>query len=258
MTSMTAKPILEIRDLKKRFAADLVLNGINLKVNQGEVISLIGSSGSGKSTLLRCINFLEMPTSGAVSLHGQTVQFDTDRQGISSSSNTAAIPEFRKQIGMVFQSFNLWPHRRVIQNVTEALRFVKGMKRAEAEETAIQMLAKVGMAEKRDAYPSQLSGGQQQRVAIARALAMKPGVVLFDEPTSALDPELVGEVLKVIRKLAEEGNTILLVMHEMRFAREVSSRIIFLHQGRIEEDDTPEVIFTSAKSERVRSFLSQH
>lgn len=258
MTQMTAKPILEVRDLKKRFSADLVLNGITLKVNRGEVISLIGSSGSGKSTLLRCINFLEMPTSGSVSLNGQTVLFDTDRQGKFMSKNTAAILELRKQIGMVFQSFNLWPHRTVIQNVTEALRFVKGMKPAEAAETAIEMLAKVGMAEKRDAYPSQLSGGQQQRVAIARALAMKPGVVFFDEPTSALDPELVGEVLKVIRKLAEEGNTILLVTHEMRFAREVSSRIIFLQQGRIEEDDTPEVVFTSAKSDRVRAFLSQH
>ncbi|RQN38184.1 amino acid ABC transporter ATP-binding protein [Paraburkholderia tropica] len=255
---MTATPILEILDLKKRFAADLVLNGINLKVNQGEVISLIGSSGSGKSTLLRCINFLEMPTSGSISLRGQTVKMETDRRGVFSSFNSGAIPEFRKQIGMVFQSFNLWPHRTVIQNVTEALRFVKKMGRGEADAIAMEMLAKVGMAEKRDAYPSQLSGGQQQRVAIARSLAMKPGVVLFDEPTSALDPELVGEVLKVIRNLADEGNTILLVTHEMRFAREVSSRVIFLHQGKIEEDDSPEVIFTSARSARVRNFLSQH
>ncbi|HDR9879671.1 MULTISPECIES: amino acid ABC transporter ATP-binding protein [Burkholderia] len=255
---MTATPILEIHDLKKRFAADLVLNGINLKVKQGEVISLIGSSGSGKSTLLRCINFLEMPTSGSISLRGQTVKMEADRKGVFRSVNSAAIPEFRKQIGMVFQNFNLWPHRTVIQNVTEALRFVKKMSCGEAEVIAMEMLAKVGMAEKRNAYPSQLSGGQQQRVAIARSLAMKPGVVLFDEPTSALDPELVGEVLKVIRKLADEGNTILLVTHEMRFAREVSSRVIFLHQGKIEEDDTPEAIFTSAKSGRVRNFLSQH
>ncbi|MFB9123749.1 amino acid ABC transporter ATP-binding protein [Paraburkholderia dipogonis] len=255
---MTASPILEIQDLKKRFAADLVLDGINLQVSQGEVISLIGSSGSGKSTLLRCINFLEKPTSGLISLYGQTVKVDPDGRGVFNCVNSAAIPEFRKQVGMVFQNFNLWPHRTVVQNVTEALRFVKGMKRFEAEEAAMEMLAKVGMAEKRNAYPSQLSGVQQQRVAIARALAMKPGVVLFDEPTSALDPELVGEVLKVIRNLADEGNTILLVTHEMRFAREVSSRTVFLHRGKIEEDDTPEVIFTSARSDRVRSFLSQH
>lgn len=250
--------VLRVDALHKQFGDVAVLKGIDLKVRQGEVISLIGSSGSGKSTFLRCLNLLEMPTSGAIEVNGQGLHIDTASDGTARLSNPRLVDTFRLQLGMVFQSFNLWPHRTVLENVTEALIWVKKLRRAEADDRAMQVLTRVGMANKRDEYPSSLSGGQQQRVAIARVLAMQPGIMLFDEPTSALDPELVGEVLRVIRQLAEEGNTILLVTHEMRFAREVSSRIIFLHQGVIEDDGAPEQVFNNSKSARVRAFLSQH
>jgi ABC-type histidine transport system ATPase subunit len=248
--------VLRVDALHKRFGDVAVLKGIDLKVRRGEVISLIGSSGSGKSTLLRCLNFLEMPTSGAIEINGRGLHIDTESNGTTRLSNPRLVDAFRQELGMVFQNFNLWPHRTVLENVTEALIWVKKMRRVDADVRAMEVLTRVGMAEKRTAYPSALSGGQQQRVAIARVLAMQPGIMLFDEPTSALDPELVGEVLRVIRQLADEGNTILLVTHEMRFAREVSSRILFLHQGVIEDDGTPEEVFNNSKSERVRKFLS--
>jgi len=250
--------VLRVDALHKQFGDVSVLKGIDLQVRQGEVISLIGSSGSGKSTFLRCLNLLEMPTSGAIEVNGQGLHIDTASDGTARLSNPRLVDTFRSQLGMVFQSFNLWPHRTVLENVTEALIWVKKLRRANADDRAMQVLTRVGMANKRDDYPSSLSGGQQQRVAIARVLAMQPGIMLFDEPTSALDPELVGEVLRVIRQLAEEGNTILLVTHEMRFAREVSSRIIFLHQGVIEDDGPPEHVFNNSTSARVRAFLSQH
>lgn len=256
---MNAQPspvVLRVDALHKQFGDVAVLKGIDLKVRQGEVISLIGSSGSGKSTFLRCLNFLEMPTSGAIEVNGRGLHIETRSNGSVHLSNPRLVDYFRAELGMVFQSFNLWPHRTVLENVTEALIWVKKLRRDEAHDRAMQVLTRVGMAEKAAAFPSALSGGQQQRVAIARVLAMQPRIMLFDEPTSALDPELVGEVLRVIRELAEEGNTLLLVTHEMRFAREVSSRIVFLHKGGIEDDGTPEEVFNNSKSERVRAFLS--
>jgi ABC-type histidine transport system ATPase subunit len=256
LNTQTSPVVLRVDALHKQFGETVVLKGIDLKVRQGEVISLIGSSGSGKSTFLRCLNFLEMPTSGAIEVNGRDLHIETRSDGSVHLSNPRLVDAFRAELGMVFQSFNLWPHRTVLENVTEALIWVKKVRRDEAQIRAMEVLTRVGMAEK--CYPSSLSGGQQQRVAIARVLAMKPGIMLFDEPTSALDPELVGEVLRVIRQLAEEGNTILLVTHEMRFAREVSSRIIFLHQGGIEDDGTPQEVFNNSKSERVRKFLAQH
>ena len=248
-------PVLKVHELSKSFGAVRILNDVSFQMAEGEVISLIGASGSGKSTLLRCINFLETPTSGRIEVMGDAISI-TDRPGKREISNRQKIRLFRQRTGMVFQNFNLWPHRTVIGNVTEALVYVLGKGGREAEDMALSALSKVGMAEFRDRYPSQLSGGQQQRVAIARVLAMRPKIMLFDEPTSALDPELVGEVLKVIRTLAEEGATILLVTHEMRFARDVSSRMIFLRKGILEQDDAPEELFRNPASEAVKRFLS--
>lgn len=258
MNNQASPVVLRVDALHKQFGDVAVLKGIDLKVRQGEVISLIGSSGSGKSTFLRCLNFLEMPTSGSIEVNGRGLHIETRSDGTTRLSNPRLVDAFRGELGMVFQSFNLWPHRTVLENVTEALIWVKRMRRVDADARAMEVLARVGMTEKYAEYPSSLSGGQQQRVAIARVLAMQPKIILFDEPTSALDPELVGEVLRSIRQLAEEGNTILLVTHEMRFAREVSSRIVFLHQGGIEDDGTPEEVFNNSRSERVRRFLSQH
>ncbi len=249
-------PVLKVHELSKAFGAVRILNDVTFQMAEGEVISLIGASGSGKSTLLRCINFLETPTSGRIEVMGDAISITSNRPGKSEITNRAKIRLFRQRTGMVFQSFNLWPHRTVIGNVTEALVYVLGKGRREAEDMALSALSKVGMAEFRDRYPSQLSGGQQQRVAIARVLAMRPKIMLFDEPTSALDPELVGEVLKVIRTLAEEGATILLVTHEMRFARDVSNRMIFLRKGMLEQDDAPEELFRNPASEAVKRFLS--
>ena len=248
-----------VEDMHKRFGKLEVLKGVSLKARQGDVISIIGSSGSGKSTLLRCINLLEMPNDGRVWVNGELIRMRKLRSGEAEPEDSKQVDRIRSSLGMVFQSFNLWSHMTVLENVIEAPVHVLKVPRRQAVERAEALLAKVGIADKRDHYPSHLSGGQQQRAAIARALAMQPKVMLFDEPTSALDPELVGEVLRVIRQLAEEGNTMLLVTHEMRFAREVSSRVIFLHQGRTEEEGTPAEVFDNPRSERIRQFLkAQH
>lgn len=247
---------LRLLKLRKSFGPVTVFDGIDLAVAPGEVVSLVGSSGSGKSTILRCINFLEMPDSGTVEIFDKGVSIERGSTGALSVVNRRQIREIRQIVGMVFQSFNLWPHRTALGNVTEALIHVLGQNKAQARDVGLAALEKVGMASFAERYPSQLSGGQQQRVAIARALAMRPRVMLFDEATSALDPELVGEVLKVLRLLAEEGNTILQVTHEMRFAREVSDRIVFLHQGRILQDAPPEELFRNPADEAVRRFLA--
>ncbi|KFI29808.1 ABC transporter ATP-binding protein [Paenirhodobacter enshiensis] len=251
----TSKTVLSIAGLRKSFGANEVLRGIDLAASDGDVISMIGASGSGKSTLLRCIPMLEIPDAGTVGVGEDRV---SPRGGRLTRAEEATVRRMRCQLGFVFQNFNLWPHRTVLENVIEAPLFVQGRARSEAVDEAMALLDKVGLAAKRDAYPAHLSGGQQQRVAIARALAQHPRAILFDEPTSALDPELVGEVLKVIRSLAEEGRTMLIVTHEMGFAREVSSRVVFLHQGHIEEDGTPAEVFGAPKSERARAFLASH
>jgi len=247
---------LVAEDIHKRFGTLEVLKGVSLTACQGDVVSIIGSSGSGKSTFLRCINLLEMPDDGRIVVNGEQIRMKKRRDGSSAPADSRQVDRIRAQLGMVFQSFNLWTHRTVLENVIEAPIHVLGLPRAEAIDRAEALLDKVGIADKREHYPAHLSGGQQQRAAIARALAMQPKVMLFDEPTSALDPELVGEVLRVIRQLAEEGNTMLLVTHEMRFAREVSNRVIFLHAGRIEEEGTPDQVFDAPASERCRQFLA--
>jgi len=245
---------LAVEDIHKSFGNHEVLKGISLKAKKGDVISIIGSSGSGKSTFLRCINFLEIPDRGRVSVNGEEVAVKRGRDGKSVPQSWRQVERLRTGLGMVFQSFNLWAHRTVLENVIEAPVHVMGVKRAEAVEKAEALLHKVGLYAKKDAYPAFLSGGQQQRAAIARALCVEPAVMLFDEPTSALDPELVGEVLKVIRDLAEEGRTMLLVTHEMRFARDVSSHVMFLHQGRVEEEGSPQQVFNNPISARTREF----
>lgn len=241
--------------IRKRFGALEVLRGISLEARTGEVIAIIGSSGSGKSTFLRCLNLLEIPDDGDITIAGERIAFSTTRSG-RVPSDRRQVDRIRARLGMVFQTFNLWSHMTVLENLVEAPVHVQGRPRVEAREEAEALLVKVGIADKRDAYPSQLSGGQQQRAAIARALAMRPDVMLFDEPTSALDPELVGEVLRVIQALAEEGRTMLLVTHEMGFAREVASRVVFLHQGGIEEEGPPSTVFGAPRSERCRQFLA--
>ena len=245
-----AQPALRIVNLRKSFGHLEVISGVSLTANQGDVISILGSSGSGKSTLLRCLNFLEEPSDGEIWFAGRHIKMRNGRTG------RGEINTLRSNLGMVFQSFNLWSHRTVLENIIEAPIHVLGVPKAAAHERADALLLKVGLADKRHAYPSHLSGGQQQRVAIARALAMEPAVLLFDEPTSALDPELVGEVLKVIRALADEGRTMLIVTHELAFARQVSTRVIFLHQGQIEEEAEPEAFFTNPSSPRLKQFLS--
>jgi len=245
---------LAVEDIHKSFGNHEVLKGISLTARKGDVISIIGSSGSGKSTFLRCINFLETPDSGRVTVNGEEVAATRRRDGRSVPQSWRQVERLRTGLGMVFQSFNLWAHLTVLENVIEAPVHVMGVKRAEAVEKAEALLHKVGLYEKKDAYPAFLSGGQQQRAAIARALCVEPAVMLFDEPTSALDPELVGEVLKVIRDLAEEGRTMLLVTHEMRFARDVSSHVMFLHQGRVEEEGSPQQVFNNPVSARTREF----
>ncbi len=250
-------PAVEVVDLHKYFGELEVLKGINLTAHAGEVVSMIGSSGSGKSTLLRCINFLEQPNGGRVVIDGEPVRMKALANGRSVPADKAQVERIRARVGMVFQNFNLWPHMTVLENLIEAPVHVLGESRAEATEHAHALLNKVGLAEKHASYPAQLSGGQQQRAAIARTLAMRPKVMLFDEPTSALDPELVGEVLRVIRQLAEEGNTMILVTHEMQFAREVSHKVLFLHQGVVEEEGTPADLFGHPRSERLRQFLAR-
>ena len=253
-----AIPALEIRDLHKRYGDLEVLKGISLTANDGDVISILGSSGSGKSTFLRCINLLENPHRGQIFFSGEELQLKTDREGQLVAANNQQINRLRTQVGFVFQNFNLWPHMSVLDNIIEAPRRVLGLSKDEAIATAEVLLAKVGIADKRHVYPNQLSGGQQQRAAIARTLAMQPKVILFDEPTSALDPEMVQEVLGVIRALADEGRTMLLVTHEMSFARQVSSEIVFLHQGLVEEQGAPEQVFNNPQSERCKQFMSSH
>ncbi len=247
---------LSLTDIHKRYGAFEVLKGVSLQAHAGDVIVLVGSSGSGKSTLLRCCNLLEIPEEGEVEIVGEAVKFAQKRKG-RTPADAHQLQRLRAKLGFVFQSFNLWAHMTVLENVIEAPVHVKGLSRAEAVEKARDLLAKVGVVGKEQNYPSQLSGGQQQRVAIARALAMDPEAMLFDEPTSALDPELVGEVLKVIRDLAAEGRTMLMVTHEMNFAREVASEIVFLHQGVIEEQGSPEEVFKRTRSERLQQFLAR-
>jgi polar amino acid transport system ATP-binding protein len=245
-----------VEDLHKRFGDLEVLKGVSLTAHQGDVVSMIGASGSGKSTFLRCINFLELPSKGRIVVTGEEVALQPQKDGNLHPSDRRQLERVRTKLGMVFQSFNLWQHFTVLQNVIEAPIHVLGVPRAEAIERAEKLLNKVGLYEKRDQYPSFLSGGQQQRAAIARALAMEPKVMLFDEPTSALDPELVGEVLKVIRDLANEGRTMILVTHEMKFARDVSSHVIYLHQGKIEEEGPPAQVFGAPLSSRCKQFVS--
>ena len=248
--------VLKVDNIKKRFGELEVLHGLSLSANSGDVISLVGSSGSGKSTFLRCINLLEMPDEGDIALKGEAIVF-THKKGQRIAQNERQVQQLRSRIGMVFQQFNLWSHMTVLQNITEAPTKVLGLPRSEAVDIAMNYLDKVGISDKADHYPALLSGGQQQRAAIARALAMQPEVLLFDEPTSALDPELVGEVLTVMRQLAEEGTTMIVVTHEMAFARDVCSRVLFLHDGLIEEQGHPDEVFTSPRSERLKQFLSK-
>ncbi|WPO99029.1 ATP-binding cassette domain-containing protein [Pseudomonas sp. HR96] len=247
---------LTIDGLHKSYGDNQVLKGVSLKAKTGDVISLIGASGSGKSTFLRCINFLEQPNDGAMSLDGKQVRMVQDAGGMRVA-DADELQRIRTRLAMVFQHFNLWSHMTVLENITMAPRRVLGIGKQEAEDRARRYLDKVGLpARVAEQYPAFLSGGQQQRVAIARALAMEPEVMLFDEPTSALDPELVGEVLKVIQGLAEEGRTMIMVTHEMSFARQVSSQVIFLHQGLVEEEGAPADVLGNCKSERLRQFLS--
>jgi polar amino acid transport system ATP-binding protein len=243
-----------VDDVHKSYGIHEVLKGISLSAAKGDVISLIGSSGSGKSTFLRCINFLEIPDRGRFVFNGEDVLLKSGQGGRAYPASWRQIERIRTGLAMVFQSFNLWPHMTVLENVIEAPVYVQKMNRKEAIERAEGLLAKVGLYEKRHVYPAFMSGGQQQRASIARALCVDPAVMLFDEPTSALDPELVGEVLKVIRDLAEEGRTMLLVTHEMKFARDVSNHVMFLHQGRVEEEGPPAQVFGAPISARCREF----
>ncbi|WP_158899346.1 ABC transporter ATP-binding protein [Burkholderia sp. L27(2015)] len=248
---------LLVDDLHKQYGDHEVLKGVSLKAKAGDVISIIGSSGSGKSTFLRCINFLEQPNAGRIIVDGEEVRTVHDRRGALRVADPKQLQRVRTRLAMVFQHFNLWAHLTVLENIIEAPRYVLGLSRAEAEERARMYLDKVGLGRDVEGkYPSHLSGGQQQRVAIARALAMHPDVMLFDEPTSALDPELVGEVLKVMQTLAEEGRTMIVVTHEMSFARNVSNQVMFLHQGVVEEQGTPDEVFGQTRSERLKRFLS--
>jgi len=254
----TGAPALEVLDIHKSYGGLEVLKGISVTARDGDVISIIGSSGSGKSTFLRCINFLEAPDAGTIRLGGEEVRVKPKRGGGAQAASERQLAALRRRLGFVFQQFNLWPHMTILQNVIEGPVQVLGLPKKEAVDKAEALLAKVGIADKRHAHPVHLSGGQQQRAAIARALAMDPQVSLFDEPTSALDPELVAEVLGVMRGLAEEGRTMLIVTHEMGFAREVSSDILFLHQGRVEEHGPPAKLLTDPDSPRLRQFLASH
>ena len=250
-----AQAAVTVEDLHKSFGALEVLKGVSLTAREGDVVSIIGASGSGKSTFLRCINLLELPSRGRIVVSGEEVKFKPPAKGNLVPADMRQVERIRTRLGMVFQSFNLWAHMTVLQNVMEAPVHVLKVPKAEARERAEAILNRVGLWDKHDQYPAFLSGGQQQRAAIARALAIEPTVMLFDEPTSALDPELVGEVLKVIRDLAEEGRTMILVTHEMKFARDVSSHVMFLHQGQAEEEGPPEKVLFKPESERCRNFV---
>ena len=249
-------PALVAEDIHKSFGPLEVLKGISVTAQNGDIISIIGSSGSGKSTFLRCINFLETPNSGRIVVGGEEIRVKTDGRGRLVGADSKQIDRIRMQLGMVFQSFNLWSHMTVLQNVMEGPLHVLKRPKNEVQQEAMALLDKVGISDKYASYPSELSGGQQQRVAIARALAMQPSVLLFDEPTSSLDPELVGEVLKVIEGLAAEGRTMIVVTHEMGFARQVSTSTIFLDQGIIAEQGPPDQLFANPASDRCRQFLS--
>jgi polar amino acid transport system ATP-binding protein len=251
------RPAIEVHDIHKRFGTLSVLNGVSVSAQPGEVVSMIGSSGSGKSTFLRCINLLERPNGGRIIIDGEEIRMKTLVGGGAAPADMRQVERMRSRVGMVFQNFNLWPHMTVLENIIEAPVHVLKTERKESIDHAHALLKKVGLSEKHADYPGQLSGGQQQRAAIARTLAMRPKLILLDEPTSALDPELVGEVLRVIRQLAEEGNTMILVTHEMQFAREVSHKILFLHQGKVEEEGAPADVFTNPRSERMRQFLAR-
>ncbi|WP_333830210.1 amino acid ABC transporter ATP-binding protein [Pararhodobacter sp.] len=253
---MTTQPILRIRGLHKRFGENHVLRGIDLDVMPGDRIAVLGASGSGKSTFLRCLNFMEIPSDGEITLEGEVL--GRARPGGARDYPEGALAAVRQRIGMVFQQFNLFPHMTTLGNVTEGLRIVQGKDKATAEARAMQELTRVGLAEKAQEYPARLSGGQKQRVAIARALALDPQLMLFDEPTSALDPELVGEVLGVIRSLAEEGRTMLLVTHEVGFAYHVANRVIFMADGIIQEEGPPDQVLKAPQNPRTQAFLARH
>ncbi|UGB33163.1 amino acid ABC transporter ATP-binding protein [Metabacillus sp. B2-18] len=250
MTQIAVKTeVIQVEGLQKSFDENEILTGIDLKIKNGEVVCIIGPSGSGKSTLLRCLNLLETPSGGTITIDNE-VLFPQNKK------NEAHLRRMRSSLGMVFQQYNLWPHKTVLNNLIEAPLLVQKLEKKLATSKALELLSKVGLTEKKDAYPSSLSGGQQQRVAIARALTMDPKIMLFDEPTSALDPELVNEVLKVMKDLASEGMTMVVVTHEMGFAREVADQIIFMDQGIVVEEGPPAEIFTTPKSKRLRQFLN--
>lgn len=258
MMPSNTSPLLEVQNIHKRFGATEVLKGVSVNARAGDVISILGSSGSGKSTFLRCINYLELPEQGRVIIDGEAVLTKTSKDGVTAPANQKQLARLRAQVGFVFQSFNLWPHMTVLENIIEAPMLVSKLSRAQAIERGEALLHRVGLYDRRHYHPAHLSGGQQQRAAIARTLAMEPAVILFDEPTSALDPELVSEVLSVIRGLADEGTTMLIVTHEMGFAREVSSWTMFLHEGKVEEEGPPNKIFNSPDSERIQQFMASH
>jgi arginine/ornithine transport system ATP-binding protein len=247
---------LIVENLHKCYGQNAVLKGVSVEAHKGDVISIIGASGSGKSTFLRCINLLEKPTEGRIAVNGNQLKLSRNRSGDLDCSDAGQLQLVRAKLAMVFQHFNLWSHMTALENIMEAPIHVLGLSKKEAMERARHYLAKVGVAGREDYYPSHLSGGQQQRIAIARALAMEPEVMLFDEPTSALDPELVTEVLRVMQDLAKEGRTMLVVTHEMGFARNVSNKVIFVHQGVIEEQGDPKVVFGNPQSTRLQKFLS--
>ncbi len=247
---------LEVRDLHKSYGAHQVLKGVSLQAQAGDVISIIGSSGSGKSTFLRCINLLEQPNAGNIVLNGEPLKLVANKLGGLKAAEPKQLQRMRSQLSMVFQHFNLWSHMSALENVMEAPVHVLGLGKKEAREKAEHYLNKVGVAHRMNAWPAHMSGGEQQRVAIARALAMEPQVMLFDEPTSALDPELVGEVLKVMQDLAQEGRTMVVVTHEMGFAREVSNQLVFLHKGVVEERGDPREVLVNPQSERLQQFLA--
>jgi len=255
---MTTHSAISISQLRKCFGSLEVLKGVSLEAKDGDVISILGSSGSGKSTMLRCINLLEVPDSGDITITGEKILLKKNKKGILQPADMQQVERLRSRVAMVFQNFNLWSHMTILENLIEAPVHVQKRERNECIAEAEALLEKVGIADKRNHYPSHLSGGQQQRAAIARALAMHPQVLLFDEPTSALDPELVGEVLRVMRALAEEGRTMLVVTHEMGFARDVSNKVMFLHQGVVEEEGPSHEVFRSPSSERFKQFISNH
>jgi len=254
---MAEIPTIRVTDLHKTFGALEVLRGISFDVQRGSVVSMVGASGSGKSTLLRCVNHLETATAGDVLIDGISLCFQEGKSAPRKPRSLAQINHMRRDLGMVFQQFNLWPHMTVLENVVEAPRHVRGMPRAHARDIARSCLERVHLSDKADVYPARLSGGQQQRVAIARALAMQPKVMLFDEATSSLDPELTDEVLAVMRDLARDGTTMIVVTHEMAFAREVSDHVMFLHNGLIEEQGPPSEVFERPQTERLRQFLNK-